>query len=67
MFSQNLARIAIFGLFLTQAFEGNGQIFYPNATSVNDFHVGDTLVVDLVNPYGPARLLRYCSYEALRR
>ena len=65
--SPNLASIVILGLFLNFFLESNGQFFYPNAASVNDFHVGDTLVVDLANPYGPARLLFLCTDEAVRR
>ena len=67
MSSQNLARIAIFGLFVTQILESNGQIFYPNAASVNDFHVGDMLNVSLANPYGVASLLLYCNNESTCR
>ena len=67
MSSQDLARIAIFGLFLTHLVEGQSEILYPNLASVDDFHVGDTIIVDLVNSYGLARLLLYCSSESARR
>ena len=67
MSSLPLARITIISFFLAYLFQGNSQILYPNSASVNDFHVGDTLNVSLVNPYESARLLLYCSYMPDRK
>lgn len=49
------------------AFLANGQIFYPNAGSVSDFHVGDTLTVELLSYDVPSRLSLFCSNEARRK
>lgn len=62
------AWLKLFSFFLALLFEAaSGQIFYPNAGSINDFRVGDKVIVSLVNPYASANLALYCSYKEIRR
>ncbi|KAL9037709.1 MAG: hypothetical protein Q9180_003569 [Flavoplaca navasiana] len=53
---------------LVLAFMADCQIFYPNTGSINDFHAGDSLTVELTSPYDTSsRLSLFCSNEENRR
>ncbi|KAL8785266.1 MAG: hypothetical protein Q9213_003470 [Squamulea squamosa] len=57
-----MARLTALFILLTWLSKVNGQIYYPNAGSINDSHVGDQVVVEFANPYKAAKSQLYYSY-----